>query len=142
MRTLKISVLSLLIALTSTSALAGGWGAGVALFDGDHFGVHGRKTFVLGGDISQITTGASVFFDPTFLTLDADYHFVINPENPSRFYPLVGLQLATDFDWTEFGINAGGGVDFKLTQTRDAFFELKYVISDLDGFNLALGLKF
>ena len=134
--------LSLLIVLTSTSALAGGWGAGVAFFDGDHFGVHGRKTFVLGGDISQITTGASVFFDPTFLTLDADYHFVINPENPSRFYPLVGLQLATDFDWTEFGANVGGGVDFKLTQTRDAFFELKYVISDLDGFNFALGLKF
>lgn len=142
MKALKISILSLLIALTATSAYAGGWGGGIALFDGDHFGVHGRKTFVLGGDISNITTGATVFFDPTFLTLDADYHFVINPENPSRFYPLAGLQLATDFDWAEFGLNLGGGVDFMLTETTGAFFELKYVISDLDGFNLAAGVKF
>ena len=142
MKALKVSILSLLILLTASSAFAGSWGAGVALFDGDYFGIHGRKTWELGGDISQITTGATIFFDPEFLTLDVDYHFVINPENPSRFYPLVGLQLATDFDWTEFGVNAGGGVDFKLTQTLDAFFELKYVISDFDGFNFALGVKF
>lgn len=142
MKALKISVLSLLIVLTAVPALAGGWAGAIALHDGDHFGIQGRKTFVLGGDISQITTAASVFFDNTYLALDADYHFVINPQKPSRFYPLVGVQFATDFDYGEFGLNLGGGVDFMLTSKTGAFFEVKYLVSDIDGFTFTLGINF
>ena len=43
---------------------------------------------------------------------------------------------------TDFLTYRGGGVDFMLTDTRAAFFELKYVISDFDGFGLTLGVKF
>ena len=137
-----IFLIALLVLAMAASAEAKDWGIGAGALDGD-FGFQLRKDFWLGGDISQITGQASVYFQgKTTFRFDADYHFVINPENPSRFYPLVGLQLGTDFDWTEFGVNAGGGVDFKLTQTLDAFFELKYVISDFDGFNFALGVKF
>ena len=143
MKALKVSILSLLIVLTATPVLASGWGLGASLFDGDYFGVQGRKTFVLGGDISQITAGATFYFDNTWMAFDADYHFVINPENPSRFYPLVGLELSTDFsDFTELGANLGGGVDFMLTDTLAAFAEAKFVVSDLDGFVVTLGLHF
>jgi hypothetical protein len=97
---------------------------------------------VLGGDISQITTGATFYFKDAWFAFDADYHFVINPTNPSRFYPLVGVELATDFDNADFGVNLGGGVDFKMTETLDAFAEAKFVVFDVDGFVLTLGFKF
>jgi hypothetical protein len=143
MKALKTTLIALLVVLAANTALAGGWGAGASLFDGDYFGVQARKTFVLGGDISQITTGATLYFDDTWMAFDADYHFVINPENPSRFYPLVGLELATDFgDFTELGANLGGGVDFMLTDTMAAWAEAKFVVSDLDGFVVSAGVKF
>lgn len=142
MKFVRLTLLALLVLGIAAPAVAGGWGAGASLFDGDAFGVQGRKTFVLGGDISQVTTGATLYFDNTWFAFDVDYHFIINPANPSRFYPLVGLELATDFDWAELGVNAGGGVDFMLTKTLGAFFELKYVISDADGFVGTLGVKF
>ena len=129
-------------AVARAAVLAGGWGAGASLFDGDYFGIQGRKTFDLGGDISQIVTGATIYFKDTWFAFDVDYHFVINPENPSRFYPLVGFELSTDFDWAELGANLGGGVDFMLTDTMAAFFEAKFVVSDADGFVATLGMKF
>ncbi|RKZ12413.1 hypothetical protein DRQ50_11975 [bacterium] len=142
MNVAKITLITLLVVLSASPVLAGDWGAGASLFDGDNFGVQARKTFVLGGDISQITTGASIYFDNTWFAFDADYHFVINAESPSRFYPLVGLELATDFSWAELGLNLGGGVDFMLTDTLAAYFEAKLVVSDLDGFVATLGVKF
>jgi hypothetical protein len=150
MKALKISILTVLLVACATPALASGWGLGASLFDGDYFGVQGRKTFALGGDISQITAGAAIFFKDTWFAFDADYHFVINPENPSRFYPLVGLNFATDFGSdnmphgydAKLGANLGGGVDFMMTDTVAAYFEAKFVISDWDGFVATLGIKF
>lgn len=134
--------LALLLVAAAAPASAGGYGLGASLFDGDYFGVQGRTTFELGGDISQITTAATLYFDDTWFAFDADYHFVINPANPSRFYPLVGLELATDFDWAELGANLGGGVDFMLTDTLAAWAEAKFVVSDADGFVVSAGVKF
>lgn len=142
MKALKAALFALLIVLSACPALAGGWGAGASLFDGDYFGLQARKTFVLGGDISQITTGGTIYFKDTWFAFDVDYHFVINAENPSRFYPLVGLELATDFDWVELGANLGGGVDFMLTDTMASYAEAKFVIGDNNGFVVTLGLKF
>ena len=141
MKALRIALITLLLVLCSGAAHAAGWGAGVLLFDGE-FGLHGRRTFHLGGDISELTTSANFIFEGSWFTFDADYHFIINPENPSRFYPLVGLDLATDFDNAELGINAGGGVDFMLTDTLAAYAEAKFVIGDFDGFVATLGVKF
>ena len=136
---LSLAILMLVGAATA-SAEVKGWGLGVGLLDGD-FGVQGRKDFWLGGDISQITTQASVYFqNKTTFRLDADYHFIINPGQPSRFYPLVGLQFAFNSDDLKFGLNLGGGANFMLTEKLAAFAEIKYVISDWDGFAITVGL--
>ncbi len=142
MKAIKTIALVFALAATAAPALAGGYGLGASLFDGDYFGVQGRKTFELGGDISQVTGGATIFFKDTWFAFDADYHFVINAQQPSRFYPLVGLQVATDFDWAEVGANLGGGVDFLLTRNSSAYAEVKFTISDIDGVTFIVGLKF
>jgi hypothetical protein len=60
----------------------------------------------------------------------------------ARFYPLAGLQFAFNSDHVEFGINAGGGVNFMLTEKLAGFAELKYVFSDWDGFGIMGGVYF
>jgi opacity protein-like surface antigen len=136
-------VLASILAAVPASAETNGWGANLALFDGE-FGLQARKDFWLGGDISQITGQAGVYFaNRTIWALDVDYHFVIqSASGTSRFYPLVGIDFKFNSDDSEFGINAGGGVNFMLTETLAAFAELKYVISDYDGFGVAAGIYF
>ena len=155
MKTTKISWLAAtLLALTLiTLASPGfaetkGWGVGLNIFDGE-FGIQGRKDFWLGGDISQITGQASVIFaNRTVFALDVDYHFIIKSSNSdgtsgtSRFYPLVGLDFMFHGDGSEFGLNLGGGANFMMTDTMAAFAELKYVISDWNGFGIGVGVYF
>jgi len=119
-----------------------GWGLGLGIHDGD-FGFHGRKDFWLGGDISHLTGQAGVFFHgKTTFKLDADYHFIINPGSPSRFYPLVGLQFGFNSDNAKLGANLGGGANFMLTESLASFAELKYVVGDWDGLTVQVGLYF
>lgn len=140
-RFLILTIIMLSLALTA-SAEVKGWGIGAGVHDGD-FGIQGRKDFWLGGDISQITGQASVYFhNTTTFRLDADYHFMINPESPSRFYPLVGLQFGFNSDSAEFGLNLGGGANFMLTEKMAAFAEVKYVVSDWDGLAITAGIYF
>lgn len=139
-----LRLITLIIILSSFAATAAaetkGWGLGAGAHDGD-FGVQARKNFWLGGDVSQITGQGSVFFHgKTTFKIDADYHFVINPESPSRFYPLAGLQFAFNSDSAKLGVNLGGGVNFMLTEKLAAFAELKWVLGDWDGFGFMVGL--
>jgi hypothetical protein len=130
------------VAAANVSAQTKGWGAGVGAHDGD-FGFQVRKDFWLGGDISQITGQASLFFhNKTTFKLDADYHFIINPGSPSRFYPLAGVQFAFNSDHAELGLNLGGGANFMLTEKTAAFGEAKFVIGDWDGFAFMVGIYF
>jgi len=154
-KTKKLSWLSTIILALTIVALASpsfaetkGWGAGINIFDGE-FGLQGRKDFWLGGDISQITGQASIFFaNKTVFGLDLDYHFVIKSSNDdgtagtSRFYPLVGLDFKFNGDGSDFGLNLGGGANFMMTDTMAAFAELKYVISDWNGFGIGVGVYF
>lgn len=130
-------------AQTEKSNMRTSWGAGIQLFDGE-FGLEARKDFWLGGDISQLTGQVGILFaNDAVLTLDLDYHFSIKTDSgTSRFYPLVGLDFKTDFDYSEFGLNLGGGANFMMTDKLAAFAELKYVISDWDAFGVALGVYF
>jgi hypothetical protein len=130
-------------AQTEKTKVKTSWGAGIQLFDGE-FGLEARKDFWLGGDISQITGQVGILFvDDAVMTLDLDYHFSINTDSgTSRFYPLVGLDFKTDFDYSEFGLNLGGGANFMMTEKLAAFAELKYVFSDWEGFGVALGVYF
>jgi hypothetical protein len=118
-----------------------GWGLGVGSFDGE-FGIQGRKDFWLGGDVSQITGQASVIFaNKATFALDADYHFVIK-SGAGRFYPLAGLQFAFNSDDTEFGVNAGGGLNFMFTDNLAGFGEVKYVFFGWEGWFITGGIYF
>jgi hypothetical protein len=144
MKTLRIIAFTL--AILALAAPAGaelkGWGLAGSLHDGD-FGVQVRKDFWLGGDISQISGQGSIYFpDKTTFKLDVDYHFVLNPEDSGRFYPLAGLQFAFNSARARFGVNGGGGVNFMLTETLAAFAEAKYVFSDWNGFTFTFGIYF
>jgi hypothetical protein len=133
----------LLIGFASgASADVRGIGISASFFDGD-FGAQLRKDFWLGGDISQITAQGAVYFqNKTTFRFDADYHFIVNPDNPGRFYPLVGLDLAFTSDNIKLGANAGGGVNFKLTESLQAFAEAKYIFSSWDGLAITGGIYF
>jgi len=135
-------VILMLVLATTASAQTRGWGVGAGALDGD-FGFQLRKDFWLGGEISQITGQASVYFQHrTTYRLDADYHFILNPGAPGRFYPLAGLDLAFNSDAVKVGINAGGGVNFMLTERTAAFAEAKFVIAGFDGFAIYGGIYF
>jgi hypothetical protein len=144
MKTLSVIFLTLLVLTLAPTASAesGKFGLGLGAHDGD-FGVHLRKNFWLGGDISAITGQAGVFFHgKTTFKVDADYHFILNPQSPSRFYPLAGLQFGFNSNNSEFGLNLGGGATFMLTETMPAFGEAKFVFGDWDGFAFSLGFFF
>jgi len=140
-RTILLALVTLSIA-TTASAQGSGFGLGVGAHDGD-IGFQLRKDFWLGGDISAITGQASVYLhNKTTFKADADYHFIINPEDPSRFYPLVGVQFGFNSDKAKLGLNIGGGATFMLTQKTAAFFEAKFVIAGFDGFTFGGGVYF
>ena len=144
MKIVRKTLLTLIVITLAGAATAGAgeWGLGFGSHDGD-FGVQARKDFRLGGDISQLTCQASVYWqNKTTFKLDADYHFIINPENPGRFYPLAGLQFAFNSDSAKFGINAGGGFNFMLTESKAAFVEAKFVFGKWDGFAIMGGIYF
>lgn len=137
-----IVVIALLVLAMAATAEAKDWGIGAGALDGD-FGFQLRKDFWLGGDISQITGQASVYFQgKTTFRFDADYHFILNPGNPGRFYPLVGLDFGVNSDAAKFGFNAGGGFNFKFTEKNAAFVEAKFIFGDWDGFAIVGGIFF
>ncbi len=143
MKSVSLILLAIIVLgfAAASSAEAQDWGVGAGVMDGD-FGFQGRRNFWLGGDISQITAQASVYFhNRTTFRIDGDYHFVISAGD-GRFYPLVGLQFAFNSDNVEFGLNVGGGVNFMFTQDIAAFGEVKYVIGDWDGWAITGGIYF
>jgi hypothetical protein len=143
MKTLRMGALvfTFLAAATTTSADPGRWGVGAGALSGD-FGFQARKDFWLGGDVSQITGQASVYFhSKTTFRLDADYHFMLT-EGKGRFYPLAGAQFAFNSDNVKFGANGGGGVNFQLTEKTAAFGEVKYVFGGWDGWAFVGGIFF
>jgi len=140
-----LSTLLLVLAViglgSPASAEERGFGAAAGVFDGD-FTFQLRKDFRLGGDISQITGQAGIWFPgKTTFRLDVDYHFSIN-SGKSRFYPLAGIDFSFNSDHAEFGINAGGGVNFMLTEKLHAFAEAKFTFGDWDGLGILGGINF
>jgi len=139
----KVTALTLLSCLVlAVPALAGGFGAGAQIHDGE-LGFQLRNEYAIGGDIGSFTGQAGLIFaDSEVFTVDADYHFNLTKEQ-TRLYGLVGPQLAFNSDFTEFGVNLGAGLNFMMTDTRAAFAEAKVVlVSDYDGFVATVGLFF
>lgn len=139
--TLLVLAMGLALAGSATAAPRG-WGLGAGAFDGDFF-VQARKDFFLGGDISQITGQAGLYFHgETTGRIDVDYHFVLHREGAGRFYPLAGVQLAFNSNDVKFGANAGGGVNFMLTEKVASFAEAKFTFGSWDGFAIMGGIYF
>lgn len=141
MRTLSIAVVIVGL-VVPIAARAGDFSAGVALQDFDDFGLQARWTHGFPLEGARFATGATYFVDGEYLGLDADVHFRLNDAELRAFYPLLGLQLATDFDWTELGLNLGAGYGFGLTSATRAFVEGKFTFGDLDGFTATFGVFF
>ena len=138
-----VVVLLIVILMLASPVLAETRGIGLSagVMDGD-FAVQLGKDFRLGGDISQISGGFEVCFqNKTTFRVDADYHFVIK-SGEGRFYPLAGVQFAFTSKNAEFGINAGGGVNFMFTESLAGFAEGKWVFSDWDGLAVYAGIYF
>jgi hypothetical protein len=131
----------MLCSAATVSADVKGWGLAAGTFDGD-FTVQARKDLWLGGDVSQITGQASVYFaGKTTFALDADYHFNLK-SGAGRFYPLAGVHFAFNSNDAKFGANAGGGFNFNLTENLAAFAEVKYVFFGWEGWSLVGGIYF
>ena len=126
MKTVSMVLLTIIVLTTVAIAPveAGNLGLGAGVFKSD-FTAQARMDFWLGGDISQITAQGSVFFHgKTTFGLDADYHFNLK-SGSGRFYPLAGLHFAFNSNDVKFGVNAGGGFNFKLTESLAAFAQVK-----------------
>jgi opacity protein-like surface antigen len=138
---LSCVVIVMLCSAATVSADVKGWGLAAGAFEGD-FTVQARKDFWLGGEVSQITGQASVYFaGKTTFALDADYHFNLK-SGTGRFYPLVGLHFAFNSNDAKFGANTGGGLNFNLTENLAAFAEVKYVFFGWDGWAVVGGIYF
>jgi hypothetical protein len=141
-RTSAFCMILVLVLASNASAGPRGLGLGAGVFDGD-FGIQARKDFWLGGDISQVSGQAAVYFQSkTTFRIDADYHFILNPDKVGRFYPLAGLDFAFNSNTAKLGVNAGVGLNFKLTEKTAAFGEAKYIFGSWDGWAFTGGIYF
>lgn len=146
MKPLRLFALTVVVLAMAASASAEvkGWGLGAGVIDGD-FSAQVRRDFWLGGDISQITGQAGIWFPyKTSFRIDTDYHFMVRTStgSTSRWYPLAGVNFAFNSDHARFGLNAGGGVNFMFTESTAGFAEAKFIISDWDGFAFHVGIYF
>jgi hypothetical protein len=120
-----------------------GVGAGLAIFEGD-LGLQIRKDFNLGKTKrSEISLQGSFYNHDKFtVRLDADYHFVLTPNWPFRFYPLAGIDFSIRSKENRVGANVGFGVNIALRETVSAFVEAKYLAGDWDGYGFVIGINF
>lgn len=119
------------------------WGAGGAVhFEVDSFGIQGQGIYGFNDQV-RIAPSATFFFDDAWFTFDGDVQYVFPIESASPIvFGFGGLDITTDFDHTEVGLNLGAGLETRLSASLGGELKLKYVISDLDGFVLSFGVLF
>ncbi|HEX7880818.1 MAG TPA: hypothetical protein VF720_15505 [Candidatus Eisenbacteria bacterium] len=121
-----------------------GFGIGGMFREDADFGIQGRFKTAAGKKL-MIVPQFGYFFDDEFFDADVDLHLDFKNSGKMNFYGLGGVDLIadSDFDNTEFGINAGAGLSTPLGDSaKSLFFEAKYVFSDFDGFGLNFGIMF
>ncbi len=84
--------------------------------------------------------------------LNANAEYVFPLENGLSAYPLAGLNMANgrfsyqgySDSYTNFGLNIGGGIDYKLNDTNYLNAEVRYTLnsSDYASFLIGYGFKF
>ena len=119
------------------------WGAGGAVhFEIDSFGIQGQGIYGFNDQI-RFAPSATFFFDDAWFAFDGDVQYVFPLESASPLlFGFGGLDITTDFDHTEVGLNLGAGLETRLSENLGGELKLKYVISDLDGFVLSFGVLF
>ena len=83
----------------------------------------------------------------SFWDANADANYLVYVGDGINAYPLAGLTLmrgsSKSFSNTEFGVNLGGGIDFRLVDALDFNIEAKYQILDnWSQFALCLGISY
>lgn len=82
--------------------------------------------------------------------IDFDGHYNFDLGNGLNVYPLTGLNFSTfrskvgdtSDSTTKFGVNIGGGAQFKFSDPLGAFLELKYILGDADQAVMGVGLTY
>ncbi|TPW14058.1 MAG: hypothetical protein FD129_1151 [bacterium] len=127
---------------TDAFALRGRLGAAAMFREDADFGAQIRWTRGPGEKLNLVPQ-AGYFFDDELFDFNLDLNYTVNQKDEkTRFYVLGGGNLITDFDGSDAGINLGAGLSKDLTTSLNGFVELKWVLSDLDGLALHLGLSF
>lgn len=84
------------------------------------------------------------------IDLNANVEYVFPLENGLSVYPLAGLNMANgrfsyqgySDSYTSFGLNIGGGIDYKLSGNNYLNAELRYTLSDGDYASILVGYGF
>ena len=136
----RTAMVTLLIAATAALAPAPATGQdlglGVALADFEDFGLHARTLMASPLAGSHISAGGTYFTEGNYVTLDLDMHFRLRDREWGSFFPLLGVQLETDLDNADLGLNVGLGYVFGLTSQTLASLEGKMAFSDDEDFVL------
>ena len=119
------------------------WGGGGAVhFELESFGIQGQGIYGATEQV-RIAPSATFFFDGSWFSFDGDVQYVFPLESASPIlFGFGGIDIATDFDDTELGLNLGAGLNTRLSEVVGGEVKLKYVISDLDGFVFSFGVLF
>lgn len=85
------------------------------------------------------------------LNVNLQYAFNLDNVTPDlSIYPLFGISMQNfrhsrdvpNRNWTSWGCNVGGGIDYGITSNTFLNLEMKYTFADWDSFNLFVGYGF
>lgn len=141
-KVLPVLCLALALGAATPAANAADFSAGLSLADFDDLGLQARwlRPFILRA--TALSVGATYFVDGNYVALDGDLHFRLANPSLHAFYPLVGLRLATDFDFSDLDLNLGAGYELNLGRRTLAALEGKFVIGDADMFIATFSIFF
>lgn len=103
-------------------------------------------------DAFRLEPSASFYFEKDYVKMwdmNVNLHYVFKLGEKFNLYPLGGITVLgakvsnTDYSDSNFGLNLGGGFEYKLTGSLSIGAELKYqIVSDWDRPVLGLGLTY
>lgn len=135
------------LSLTADAQFRVGGGLAFNTEEGPGIGIDLRAEYVV-NEKFVIAPNFNLFFKNDGVSVsefNADIHYAVNVSDGLGFYPLGGINITRiKFDLgslgsasnSEFGLNAGGGLNFGISDNLRVFGELKYVLLfDAGGYN-------
>lgn len=128
--------------------IAVGGNIGVGLDDFNNFGLTAKFQWNITDEL-RLEPSTGYYFENDNVDMwdmNINLHYLFKPTNLINLYPLAGFTiLHADYGRsdTEFGVNLGGGIDFKLTNNFSIGAELKYqLVPDWNRFVLSAGVTY